>query len=183
MTNRIINKLKSMAMCLLPLDKQARMVGVTIGEGTWIASHFWSSEPYLITIGKHCQITSGVLIHTHGGGQATRKQIPDFDCFGKVSIGDYVYIGTRASIMPGVTIGDNVLVAGESVVTKSVPSNSVVAGNPARFICTLDEYKAKNLPFNTSSKFLSAKAKKRLLLSLPNNKFITKPMLTVPESK
>ena len=34
MTNRIINKLKSMAMCLLPLDKQARMAGVTIGEGT-----------------------------------------------------------------------------------------------------------------------------------------------------
>lgn len=59
-------------MCLLPLDKQARMAGVTIGEGTWIASHFWSSEPYLITIGKHCQITSGVLIHTHGGGGKQR---------------------------------------------------------------------------------------------------------------
>lgn len=116
-------------------------------------------------------------------GQTLREQIPDFDCFGKVIIGDYVYIGARASIMPGVTIGNNVLVASESVVTKSVPSNCVVAGNPARFVCTLDEYKAKNLQFNTSSKFLSAKEKKRLLLSLPDNKFITKPMLTVPESK
>ncbi len=77
-------------MRLLPLDKQARIAGVVVGEGTWGNSHFWSSEPYLITIGKHCQITSGVLIHTHGG-QALRKQIPGFDCFGKVVIGDYVY--------------------------------------------------------------------------------------------
>lgn len=73
MINKIINKLRSVAMRLLPLDKQARMAGVTIGEGTWIASHFWSSEPYLITIGKHCQITSDVLIHTHGGKQYASK--------------------------------------------------------------------------------------------------------------
>lgn len=70
MIKRIINKLENMAMRLLPLNKQARMAGVTIGEETWIASHFWSSEPYLITIGKHCQITGGVLIHTHGANVA-----------------------------------------------------------------------------------------------------------------
>ncbi|MCA6046142.1 hypothetical protein KQP74_01455 [Bacteroides thetaiotaomicron] len=50
-----------------------------------------------------------------------RVQLPDFDCFGKVTIGDYVYIGKRALIMPGVTLGNHVLVAAGSVVTKSVP--------------------------------------------------------------
>lgn len=69
MINRIIHKLRKMVIRLLPLDLQARMAGVNIGESTWVASRFWSSEPYLITIGKHCQITAGVLIHTHGGGK------------------------------------------------------------------------------------------------------------------
>ena len=57
---------------------------------------------------------------TYGGGGAVRVQLPDFDCFGKVTIGDYVYIGKRALIMPGVTLGNHVVAAG-SVVTKSVP--------------------------------------------------------------
>ena len=83
--------------------KQARNAGVTIGELNFVSSHFWSSEPYLIKIGSHCQITSGVKIYTHGGAGAVRRWYPQFDIFGKVTIGDYVYIGNNSLIMPGVT--------------------------------------------------------------------------------
>lgn len=68
------------------------------------------------------------------GGNVVRCQIPDFDIFGKITIGDWVYIGNNSLIMPGVTIDNNVLVASGSVVTKSVPAGVVVAGNPARII-------------------------------------------------
>lgn len=76
--------------------------------------------------------------------------------------------------MPGVTIGDHVIVAAGSVVTKSIPSNCVVGGNPARFISSIDEYEKKNLQYNTHSKGLDFETKKKLLLSLDDNKFIRK---------
>lgn len=59
------------------------------------------------------------------------------DAVGKVDIGSDVFVGYQAIIMPGVTIGDKVIVAAGSVVTGDVPSNSVVAGVPARRICSL----------------------------------------------
>lgn len=86
-----------------------------------------------------------------------RVQLPDFDCFGKVTIGDYVYIGKRALIMPGVTLGNHVLVAAGSVVTKSV---RFVAGNPTRIICTISEYIERNEKYNTHSKKMSPEKKR-----------------------
>ena len=53
---------------------------------------------------------------------------------GEVSIGNNVWIGDKATILPGVTIGDGVVVAANSVVTKDVPAYCVVAGNPAKVI-------------------------------------------------
>lgn len=157
--------------------KQAKAAGVTIGESNFIASHFWNSEPYLITIGSNCQITRGVKFYTHGGAGAARKSYPHFDVFGRVTIGDYVYIGNYSLIMPGVTIGDNVLVAAGSIVTKSVPSNTVVAGNPAKYICSIDEYIEKNKRYNTNTKGLTKEKKKEVLLSLDESKFVHKDQL------
>ncbi len=53
---------------------------------------------------------------------------------GPVTIGNNVWIGDKATILPGITIGDNVIVAANSVVTRNVPSYCVVAGNPAKII-------------------------------------------------
>lgn len=109
------------------------------------------------------------------GGQIARYKYPKFDLFGKVTIGDNVYIGTDALIMPGVTIGNNSLVAAGSVVTKSVQPFTVVGGNPARFICTVDEYIERNLKYNIDSKGLSNQEKKRILMKeTPDEKFIVK---------
>lgn len=119
-------------------------------------------------------ITSDVRFYTHGGAQVARQKYPNFDVFGKIKVSDGVYIGACSMIMAGVTIGEGALVAAGSIVTKSVPPRTVVAGNPARMICTVDEYIEKNLKYNLNTKGLSAKEKRELLLSLPDSSFIVK---------
>lgn len=108
------------------------------------------------------------------GGQSIRRQHPDFDIFGKVVIEDWAYIGAYSQIMPGVTIGEGALVAAGSVVTKSVAPHTVVAGNPAKYICTTEEFYEKNKKYNIGTKSLSDQQKKTLLLQLPEDKFIKK---------
>jgi len=92
-----------------------------------------------VTMGDNCFLAPGVHIYaaTHPINAAERSAGPEY---GKpVVIGHNVWLGGRAIINPGVTIGDNVVVASGSVVTKSVPSNVIVGGNPARVIRKLDE--------------------------------------------
>lgn len=156
-----------------PID-YARHIGVTIGENCLIATKGWSTEPYMITIGNYVQVTNGVLIHTHGGSHVARQQCPNFDVFGKVHIKDGAYIGANSQIMPGVTIGEGALVAAGSIVTKSVAPHTVVGGNPARYICTVDEYIERNQKYNVGTKGKSAEEKKEILLSLSDDKFIRK---------
>lgn len=158
-------------------EKKAILSGVEMGSNNFVASQFWGSEPYLIKIGNNCQITNGVNLFTHGGAGAVRQYYPKFDCFGRVIIGDYVYIGSNTLVMPGVTVGDNVLIAAGSVVANSVPSNVVIGGNPAKIICTLDQYIEKNLSFNLDTKGLSLEEKKRIVLSADASKLIIKKEL------
>lgn len=158
----------------LSFEQQALKAGVRMGKDNQFLSNFWSSEPYLIEIGDNCQITAGVKFFTHGGAKIARIIDSSFDCFGKVKIGSNVYIGTNSLIMPGVTVGDNVLIAAGSVVTHSVPSNVVVGGNPAHIICTFDDYYQKNKRYNVSTKQLTQSEKREVLLSLEDNKFIIK---------
>ena len=157
------------------LFEQATVNGVKMGENNFIYSAFWEgAEPYLIEIGNNCQITKGVNIYTHGGAHAARYLYPKFDCFGKVKIGDWVYIGNNVLIMPGVTIGSHVLIAAGSVVTKSFPDYVVVGGNPAKCICTLEEYIKKNLPYNLNIKGMTPSEKEKYLLNLADDRFIKK---------
>ena len=158
---------------LMPCEKEARHLGVKIGESCLIATRKWSSEPYLITIGNHVQITEDVSFFTHGGGNCIRQHHPNFDVFGKIVIKDWAYIGARSCIMPGVTVGEGALVAASSVVAKSVPPHMVVAGNPARIVCTTDEFYEKNKQFDMNKRLTGA-AKKSFLLQLPDSKFIQK---------
>lgn len=159
--------------------KWARYLGVNIGEDNLLGKNHWSSEPYLITVGSHCQLTN-CQIFTHGGAQVVRNIDPTFDTFGKVVIGDYVYIGSNSLIMPGVTIGNNALVAAGSVVTKSVPAGVVVAGNPAKYLCTVNEYYERNKKFNTASKGFDETQKRLFLQSLDDEQFIKKTTINIP---
>ena len=171
----ILNKVYNLYLNRHDTVKWARRLGVKVGDNTMIAPTVsFSSEPYLITIGDNVQVADNVSFNTHGGGNVVRKKHPDFDIFGKVVVGDYAYIGSHSIILPGVTIGECALVAAGSVVTKSVPSGAVVGGNPAKVICTVDDFYTKNLKFNLSTKGLSFDDKKDFLLRTPDDRFITK---------
>lgn len=76
--------------------------------------------------------------------------------------------------MPGVTIGEGAIIAAGSIVTKSVKPKTVVGGNPAKYICTVDEYLQRNLIYNVGTKQLDTASKKKFLLALPDEKFIKK---------
>ena len=62
---------------------------------------------------------------------------------GHIYIGNYVYIGYGAIILPNTTIGNKVIIGAGAVVAKDIPDNSVVVGNPCKIICTYDEYMEK----------------------------------------
>lgn len=116
-----------------------------------------------------------VLLYIHmGGGNVIRRKVPDFDAFGKVVIKDWAYIGSHAQIMPGVTIGEGAMVAAGSIVTKSVPDGMVVGGNPARLLCSVDEYLERNIQYNLHTKGLDEKEKKQRLLTIDENLFLKK---------
>lgn len=131
--------------------KYLRRKGVTIGSGT----HFYSPQkisidvtrPYAITIGKNVHITKGVKILTHGFDWAVLKGVYNdvLGSFGTVNIGNNVFIGTDVLVLKGVNIGNNVIIGARSVVTKNLSDNGVYAGNPAKFICTIDEYYKKRI--------------------------------------
>lgn len=122
----------------------ARKLGVEVGENCRlinISKETFGSEPYLIVLGDHVTLTSGVRLITHDGGVwVFREQDPGIDVVGPVIIGNNVFIGINAIILPGTRIGNNVIVGAGAVVTKDIPDNSVVAGVPAKIISSVEQY-------------------------------------------
>ncbi|RFB12153.1 acetyltransferase [Bacillus sp. HNG] len=92
-----------------------------------------------IKIGDNCFIAPGVHIYTATHPLNAQERISGAEFGIPVTIGHNVWIGGRAIINPGVTIGNNVVVASGSVVTKDVPDNVVVGGNPAKIIKKIEE--------------------------------------------
>ncbi|MBR1658764.1 MAG: sugar O-acetyltransferase [Oscillospiraceae bacterium] len=91
-----------------------------------------------VTIGNDVLLAPGVLITTVNHSFRREGRRAGLCTALPITIGNDVWIGGNATILPGVTIGDNVIVAAGAVVTKDVPSNSVVAGVPARFLREAD---------------------------------------------
>lgn len=146
----------------------ARSIGVQIGQGCRVlglTDKTFGSEPYLVTLGDHVTVTSGVSFITHDGGVwVFREEFPDLDILAPVAVGNNVFIGINSIIMPGVTIGDNCVVAAGSVVTRDVPEGMVVGGVPAKVIKPVAQYREGALARALQLKGLSDEAKRSYLL-------------------
>lgn len=105
--------------------------GITIGHDSLIGDHCFLDGRAPLTIGDHVGIASDVMIYNDEHN--INSQSYD-NSFGPVTIKDYVFIGPRAIILPGVTIGKGAVVAAGAVVTKNIPEFEVWAGIPAKKI-------------------------------------------------
>lgn len=126
-----------------------RSKGIKIGDNTvffdWKSNIVDTQRPWLIEIGSYCKITHGVVILSHDYSRSVLRRVYGevIDGAKNTKIGDNVFIGMNSVILMGANIGNNVIIGAGSIVSGIIPDNVVVAGNPAKIICTLDEYYQK----------------------------------------
>lgn len=126
-----------------------RKKGVNIGNGTIFIDpksvQIDITRPELLEIGNNVLIHRGTVLMTHDF--ASRAFITKYNEFipshKKITIGNNVWLGENVTILKGVSIGDNVIIGYGAVVTKSIPSNAVAVGFPAKVISTFDDYFTK----------------------------------------
>ena len=111
-----------------------RRKGVKIGRNCKVHTVSFSTEPYLVEIGDNVRITSGTTFITHDGAVNVFRGEIGGGIFGKIKVGNNVFIGTNCIILYNTTIGDNCIVGAGSVIRGQFPDNSVIVGNPAKVI-------------------------------------------------
>jgi maltose O-acetyltransferase len=117
---------------------QLRRKGLRYGRGLNVQRGADISDPHLVTIGDWVTLGPYSQLVAH---DASHKRLIGYTRVGRITIGDKVFIGQRATILPGVTVGDGSIVAAGAVVISDVPARAIVAGNPARVVRELtDEY-------------------------------------------
>lgn len=148
LNNSMIKGLKSRFVhCLLrglglgcETPEMLRKRGVIVGERLNNYGIIDNGHGFLVKIGDDVTISAARIL-THDG---STKLWTGKSRIGHVTIGNRVFIGAGGVILPNVTIGDDVIVGAGSVVNRDIPSNSVVAGNPAKVISSLTDYIEKN---------------------------------------
>jgi len=120
-----------------------RSRGMHIGKDVWLppTTAIDTSHCFLISIGDHCGFGDDCHILAH---DAQMDEFLDAARIGRVLIHESCHIGARTMILAGVEIGPRTIVGAQSVVTRSLPPDTICAGNPARVICTLQEYLDKH---------------------------------------
>ena len=141
------------------LRKQGGKIGERCDLITSIRN--FGTEPYLVRIGDDVTVTDGVKFITHDAStRLFRYKFNDMSKFGNIFapiiIGNNCFIGVNVILLPGVRIGDNCIIGAGSVVKSDFPSNSVIAGVPAKVISSLDDYiekvKREKVPINSATR-------------------------------
>jgi acetyltransferase-like isoleucine patch superfamily enzyme len=141
-----------------------RYLGVRIGENCDIITTIgnFGSEPWLVELGRDVTVTNGVIFCTHDGSSRLflNKELgmnrQYGNRFGTIWIGDNSFIGVNTVLLPNIKIGPDAIVGVGSVVNRDVPPETVFAGNPARQICSLqeyiDKYKTRMIPIASTNR-------------------------------
>lgn len=126
-----------------------RRSGVEVGEGC----HFFDARtinvdlqrPHMLRFGKYVKVTGYVhiLCHDYSRSVVLQSGGGHFGEARETVIGDNVFIGTHSIVLMGSHIGADSIIGAGAVVSGAWPEGSVIAGNPARLVCTLDEFAAK----------------------------------------
>ena len=131
-------------------DELMHHIFPSLGEGSRVSAPLTAVRPHMVSIGKNVVVMPGCLMMSAGGitiddGAQIAANVQlisnNHDLYERqvitckpVHIGKNAWIGARATILPGVTIGDNAVIGAASVVTKDVPADTIVVGNPAKII-------------------------------------------------
>ncbi|MFE7277105.1 sugar O-acetyltransferase [Streptomyces sp. NPDC057623] len=105
---------------------------ITIGARTFVNYNLTALDVAAITIGDDCQIGPGVQLLTPTHPVAPQPRRDKLEAAKPITIGNNVWLGGGAVVLPGVTIGDNSAIGAGAVVTRDVPADVVAVGNPAR---------------------------------------------------
>lgn len=105
-----------------------------IGEGTFVNYGLTALDVVDIRIGRNCQLGPNILLLTPIHPLEPEPRRAGWEAAEPITIGDNVWIGGGASVMPGVTIGEDSVIGAGSVVTKDIPPRSLAVGSPARVI-------------------------------------------------
>lgn len=142
---RLLKRIKSIVKSFLGVDRgpnlnELQEMGMRVGKNFIYdagSTRFDSSHCWLIEIGDNVTFGPGVYLLAHDA--STKKEL-GYTRIGKVKIGDGTFVGANTIVMPGVSIGKNCIVGAASVVTHDVEDNCVYVGNPARYLCSVQEY-------------------------------------------
>ena len=131
-------------------DELIHRIFPEMGEGSRVSAPLTAVRPHMVKIGRNVVVMPGCLMMSAGGitiddGALIAANVQlisnNHDLYQRqiitcrpVHIGKNAWIGAGATILPGVTVGDNAVVGAASVVTKDVAPDTIVAGNPAHFI-------------------------------------------------
>lgn len=105
---------------------------IRIGEGAFLNFGCIVLDVVTVDIGRNVHIGPAVQILTADHPRDAKLRAQNLECGRPVAIGDNVWIGGGAIVLPGITIGENAIVGAGSVVTRDVPPGATVCGNPAR---------------------------------------------------
>lgn len=136
----MLNKLIRLIRGGSPSISELRSKGAVIGNNCHIYGDIDHGHEFLITLGNNVTVASGAKILAHDG---STKKIVGYSRVGRVDIGDDVFVGANAIVLPNIKIGNKVIIGAGAVVTKDIPDNSLAVGNPAVIIGTYDAYVEK----------------------------------------
>ncbi|MGY1552756.1 DapH/DapD/GlmU-related protein [Microbacterium sp. A588] len=135
--SRLIGKPVDETVTMFPPFSSDFGRNITLGKRIFINAGCKFQDQGGITIGDDCLIGHNVVIATLNHDLAPSRRADMHPA--PVTIGRNVWIGANATILAGVTIGDDAVVAAASVVTKDVPAGSIVVGSPARVVRSVPE--------------------------------------------